>query len=283
MTLLRTIALAATLLSLAASACGQASPKTECRVDGELDSKERADIEATALDFAKLLGNGDVDGVLTSMASQVGAAPQRSAVAQLAAKAKMNGSFSKASVEHVYQPEAVGGGIVPVMCGGQVTVSAIPAFKQAYVLISAPFLFAPKDKIALSLWLIQQQGQWKALSYDLGAEALAGLGADEMLQLARRERDAGQSFNAAVLYVAVGGMTHRGSALHLAIQKTLEEDLRTFKRPPELEGSPPFKWRLGGKDYVLDDVTVDGGPTGQLGLGFKLHPAFWSGDEAAEV
>jgi hypothetical protein len=104
---------------------------------------------------------------------------------------------------------------------------------------------------------------------------------DTLLERARKERDSGHLFNAAMLYSGVQTTMDRGPAFELGIGQALRNDLAKFKIPDELAGNPPFLWKMDGATCRVGAAQI-GGIGKQLGLMFALPQTSWTSDQDAD-
>lgn len=256
---------------------------SSCAMDEEIASPERAAANDAGMAF--------LNAVLSSRSETAYSMMTRKAQDTTSAEklsVDLNGlakqSFAKLRIAHTYFVETLGSGQDQrVVCGtisgtDWVAVEATPGARQAYVVISAETI---NNDWAFTFWLLSEGANWRVHSFHADFAAIVGRTPDDLLKLARQQSDAGHAFNAQMLYVALGGVVGRGPVFQLGIVQTIQGDLRNFKRPTELQGQPPFNWRLSGMEYKVRGVTILG-IDGKLGLIFILPQAIWNGDDDAD-
>ncbi|HVZ72057.1 MAG TPA: hypothetical protein VHJ20_06750 [Polyangia bacterium] len=130
----------------------------------------------------------------------------------------------------------------------------------------------------LSLWLMPQDGIWKVNAFHLDASGVADRGVGTLWTLAKEERRAGHAFNAGILYGTVRELLKRGPWLQLGVARAFDEDARTLPPLAELQGPPPFHWRLGGATYEVAGISPIA-TEGMIGLSFGLPQIEWPATE----
>jgi hypothetical protein len=133
---------------------------------------------------------------------------------------------------------------------------------------------------AMSLWFLQGDGTWKLHAFHLDSAGIAGRDANALFALAKKERLAGHTFNAAILYGAVGQLLQRGPGLQLGLTQAVAEDAADLSIPPDFQGSPPFQLHLGGTTYTVGALSPIG-LEGQIGLIISLPQDTWHGTQGA--
>jgi len=255
-----------------------------CLIDADAPAADRQAVEAAALSFVNAaLGPNPTDAyeMMTPAGRGAGSPEAFRAVIQATGSA---GSFQNVGWVHTYWVESDGEGAAETAVCGRlkgrqwVTVEVKPERKQAYVAISARTI---NNEWRLTVWLLPHEGKWAVQTFHIGTESVAGRSADDVLTLARRERDTGHDLNAAALYVVLRSLVNRGPNFHLAIEQEAAKDFEKLQVPLELRGTPPFTWRLNGKEYTLDGFTITG-VQGKLGLVFVVPLTVWTGREAAD-
>ncbi len=254
-----------------------------CFTDADVPPNDRQAVETAALAFVRAAvgaNASDAYAMMTATTRSIGSADAFAAM--IRAKREETGPYSDIGVAHTYLIENAGHG-TEAICGlatsrKWIAVELKPERKQAYVVISARTL---NNGLHLTVWLVPDGGGWAVESFHIGMESVAGRSADDLLALARKERDAGQGFNAAALYACVRSLINRGPNFQLAIAQDAARDLENLQVPPELTGAPPFVWNLGGGERTVESVTIIG-VEGKLGLVFMLPLTTWTGKEAAD-
>jgi hypothetical protein len=254
-----------------------------CLTDADVPLNDRQAVETTALAFVRAAVGAepaDAYAMMTATARNFGSADALAAM--IRAKREETGPYSDIGVAHTYFIENTGHG-TEATCGlatsrKWIAVELKPERKQAYVIISARTL---NNGLHLTVWLVPDGGGWAVESFHIGMESIAGRSADDLLDLARKERDAGHGFNAAALYASLRSVIYRGPNFQLAIAQDAARDLETLQVPPEITGSTPYVWNLGGSEHTVESVTITG-VEGKLGLVFMLPLTTWTGKEAAD-
>jgi hypothetical protein len=256
-----------------------------CLIDADVSPEDRQPLETTALSFIRAaLGSNPSDAYAMMVTEARATTSSEAFAAGMGAIQHQSGQFHDVRAAHTYLIESTGGGAAEaaacgLLAGRQwVSVELKPERKQAYVAISARTQNSDWD---LTVWLLPDAGKWAVGWFNIGVATLAGRTADDVLQLARRERTAGHGFNAAMLYVALRALIDRGQNFRLAISREAAKDFEVLEVPREVQGAPPFAWSLGGKEYTVDQASIVG-VEGKLGLIFLLPLTTWTGEGAAD-
>lgn len=256
-----------------------------CVIDADVSLEDRQLVETTALSFVTAaLGSNPGEAYAMMMAEARAVTSSEAFVAGIRTAQRQSGQFRDVRVAHTYLIESTGVGaaesaVCGLLAGRQwLSVALRPQRKQAYVAVSAQTQNSDWD---LTLWLLPDSGKWAVGWFNVGIASLAGHSAEDVLKLARNERRAGHTFNAFMLYVALRALIDRGQNVHLAIAQETAKDFETLEIPPEVRGGPPFTWKLGGKEYAVDQASLIG-VEGKLGLVFMLPLTTWSGEEGAD-
>jgi len=254
-----------------------------CLIDADVPQADRQAVDTTALAFVKAAFGAhpnDAYEMMTAETRGIGSPDAFAAMIRTQAAALS----TDLHVVHTYWIESSGDGAADsAVCGLRegrqwISVALQPERKQAYVAIAGKTI---NNDFRLTVWLVPRAGKWAVESFHLGLESVAGRSADDVLELARKERDAGHDFNAAALYVILRSLVNRGPQFHLAIEQDAAKDFEPFQVPPELFGTPPFTWTLDGKKFTVESATITG-IHGELGLVFLLPLAAWTGTDAAD-
>ncbi len=254
---------------------------TVCNVDGGMDARGQAAMEAVAREYTGLVLAGRVGDRLGLMTDAARAAVEHAGTGQqMQTLMHQLGPFTPPKLDHFYHVVGAGlGGVSRTQCmaaGGKdwVSVQTLPGREQAYVLFSTNAHSG--DGWALSEWLVREGGVWRVQNFAIMRAAAAGHDAADLLTLARRERDAGHRFNATMLYLGAQSLVNRGPVLRLALAQTIDQDEQAYPMASELSGKPPFAWGLNGNVYSVGHVIIRA-VDGKLGLSFDLPQKDWSG------
>ena len=254
-----------------------------CKTDAEIPTSERNAIEVVALSFATKALGSDVKSAHAMMTTETRAALTAETLAAAIRSIGTPLPSSTLKVDRTYLVES-NGSAGRAICGSLkddrwISVAMGSGHKQAHVLVSAQ---TKNNDWQFSIWLWPEETGWKVHHCHVGVSGLAGLGAVPMLDLARRERREGHSFNAMMLYSALrAGLLDRGPAFQLGLAQTVDADYRALEPPPEMRGEPPYSWKMDGATYSVGHITVIG-VAGQLGLVFDLPQKEWTGEAAAD-
>lgn len=257
-----------------------------CTQDDEIGSSLRVAIDDAAMSFATALLGPTPDAAYPMMTTEAHATVTREGLSANVGSA-IGGlrPFAPPHISHTYFVQSIGfGPNTRAMCGlltnnAWVSVEIKPGQSEAHVVITTA---TRNNDWALTLRLLQEDGQWRVQYFHINASSLVGLSPETLLAQARRERDEGHAFNAAMLYVATRSISERGPSFQLAIEQSLSEDSETFRMPAELSGNPPFRWQLQGTSYDVGGVQVVG-VDGHLGLIFLLPRSTWPSDHDADL
>jgi hypothetical protein len=99
------------------------------------------------------------------------------------------------------------------------------------------------------LWLMLEEGAWRMQSLFFGPAAMFGKSAGDYWGQAREQRDAGHTFNAAILYSAANGLAFRGPNFQLGIWREIQSETKNLRLPAELVGQAPYHWQFGTDSY----------------------------------
>lgn len=191
------------------------------------------------------------------------------------------GPFADLKLEHTYLPKASGSGSdTMIVCGPNsgtdwVSVQTTPGASQAYVVLSAKTV---NNDWAFVLWLERETDVWRVRNFDVTPASIVGHTPDDLLKLAREQRDRGNMFNAQMLYIATGFTANRGEPFQLGIAQALKADLQKFTAPTEFHEK---SWTLDGTVFSVNQATVLGVDR-QIGLTFDLPMEHWTDDKDAD-
>ena len=255
-----------------------------CQSGDEIGASVRSALQDRAMAFTKAILIGKSAEAYSMMTDQVRAVlPEGKFDPTVDAAVRRAGRLQGLRVGQTYYVVSAGAGpdghtmCGPVTDDKRVWVAVKPGFDQGHVVIYAK---APNNDWAFTFWLLPKGRDWQIQFFHSNLATIVGLTPDKLLQQARRERDSGHMFNAAMLYAGVQGTSDYGPAFQPAIVQSLRGDLHAFRAPAELSGPPPFDWKMGGADYSVLKVTIIG-VAGKLGLIFLLPQTSWSGEDDA--
>jgi hypothetical protein len=255
-----------------------------CTIDGQIDQRDRAAIDASALAFVNSVLASDAEQAYSAMTKEVQAHTPATQFAASVAGLQNMAPYGNVHVAHTYFISSIGSGMeARALCGSVggnnwVSVAIKLGRTQAHVEIAAS---TRNNDWIFTLWLLPESGAWKVQYFNTSASAIVGQGPEMLLARARAERAAGRMFNAAMLYAGVQATAGRGPTFQLGIMQDLQKDLTSFKAPQDLKGATPYRWTLAGHAYKVAQVSLIGFQ-GQLGLIFTLTKAEWRGDADAD-
>ncbi|MGD0143169.1 MAG: hypothetical protein ABSC92_08430 [Rhizomicrobium sp.] len=257
-----------------------------CAEDNEIASSERDGVDNAAMAFVRTAMGSHPENAYATMTNEAKTSVSREKfITFLKQMVRTSGPFRNTRLLHTYFIQNGGNGPdARAICGkvagdDWVSVQVKPSLPQAHVVIASSTV---NNDWAITLWLLPDGDSWQVQYFNMSMSSIVGLTPDMLLARARREREAGRAFNAAMLYAGVQGTIDRGPAFRLGAGQALRADLENFAAPPELSGDPPFDWNMNGVDYNVGQVTIIG-IAGKLGLVFMLPQAVWSSDPDADA
>jgi hypothetical protein len=182
------------------------------------------------------------------------------------------------SVERAFQVERTAGKTGRVYCGNNVdwvAVNAQPDVTQVHVLSSAK---SAAHDWALAVWLIKNGPRFEVESFHAGISGIAGRPSGALAELAEAQNRKGHLFNAYLLMSAASATAYRGADMQIALKPAVDAQLAKMRVPEELKGNPPRRWRMGGHDYQIEQVTIVGSET-KLGLVIQYRDATWDASD----
>jgi hypothetical protein len=255
-----------------------------CEEDNEIATAQRNDIDKAAMAATTAALVPDAEAIYSMMTQE---ARSSTTAAQLAEGFKLiqsSGPYMNPKIVHTYFLTTVGGGAdTHTVCGPLggtewVAVEVKPGKSQAHVLASAQ---TRNNDWAVTIWLLPEGNSWRVQYIHLGLSTMVGRSPSDLLTLARRQRDVGHAFNAAMLYAGARSLLDRGPAFQLGVVQALQEDASKFSTPTELQGQPPFVWKMKGSTFKVAHVTILGVDK-KLGLVFDLPLEVWNGNDNAD-
>lgn len=218
------------------------------------------------------------------------AATAREAFASSIAQAAAQGApYSPPRIVHAYLLKSIGASIGtnagarglcgPVSDDKWVSVAITPGEDTAYVLVDTD---SRNNGWTFAIELTREDTAWRTRFVHFDISSAVGLDSARLLDMGRREREAGHAFNAYMLVTGAAYTAQRGPDLQLGITQPILAEFEKITVPPELTGKPPFHWTLNGKVFDLTTATLIGVDK-QLGLSFDLPQKDWPGYDAVDA
>lgn len=283
--------LAATLFGVLANA-GSAAPLVSpvamtCLVDDEIAPSDRAAPDRVALDLVENFVRGDAASVNAALSPEARTVTPLSELETFARSAASMSPYTDLRVAHTYLIRVTGGRdpLSPMICGKTLkdpdavflTARAIP--RQTYVEVVG---HTKNNDWSSFVWLAPNGSSWQALAFSFNASATSGRSARDLRDLAIEQEGRGHDLNAAVLARAAEGLSARGPNATPVWRHDLDEQLSSFRIPPELSGPPPFTWKLAGETWRVGSVNLLG-VGGDLNLQIDRLTDAWPGDNAIDA
>jgi hypothetical protein len=252
----------------------------QCLTDEAADPQvRRGALAASSAFFARVLRQEVVDAYAMLSPSLRGAMAQekfQNIVTQITDSG--GGTFAGLKAEHVYQVERTGQA-GRAICGNSavwVAVNAVPDTPQAHVLYTAK---TPAHDWALTAWMVKPDDAWQIASFYITISGIAGRSPEALEKLAKAQTAKGHAFNAYMLMASASATAYRGPDLQLSLKPRIDAVLENMKVPAELAGKPPRSWRMGGRTYSVEQVTIVGAGDA-LGLVVMHRDPTWDGSDA---
>jgi hypothetical protein len=172
-------------------------------------------------------------------------------------------------------PERVVCGNDPTKPDGWVSLKIINVPAQAHVDLSAD---APNNQLSLTVWLVEEQGVWRVLSFSFHVATLADKGAIELWENARDQSLRGHKLNSVLLYGAAAELADRGPNFQLGIQPKILQDMSRFVKPPEIQGLPPYLWENNNVTWKVLNVGLIA-ISGRIYVLVSHEVAHWQNDD----
>jgi len=258
-----------------------------CMVDDEVPPAERQSAGDAGLAIANaiLTGDGAKASAMLTADARTAFPPDKLAKFMKAVNLMMGGLSHDTAVAHVYLVKSAGGGPdARAICGSVsgdrwVSVEIKPGLRQAHVVITTQ---TRNNSWEFTTWLLPEGDGWRAQYVNVNPSAIIGYSVDDLLAMARRQRDTGHMFNAALLYAGVQQLINRGPSFQLGVVQTANSEMQAFSLPSDLAGQPPFIWTMDGKAYAVAQVSIIGIGK-QLGLVFVLPQKSWPSEMAIDA
>ncbi len=246
-----------------------------CLADDAIEPGVRAKAQGFSKAFFEAVLKRDGETAYAMLSPAYRKAASRDAFdAALAALTQGGGdAFSKLGPRAIYQVsrERQPGRVI---CGNSesgVQVNAMPGDPQVHVVYGAA---TPAHDWALTAWLLPAGNTWQVASFYVTISGIAGYDAARLQQLADVQAGKGHAFNAYMLMSAASATAYRGPDFQPILKPRIDAALAALKVPGELAGNPPRVWKLGGKSYSVEQVTIVGAEK-QLGLVIQYRDPAW--------
>jgi hypothetical protein len=238
-----------------------------CAEDAQIDAAKKKTIDSVATSFAQAVFGPNPSAAFNFM-SKAGQAATTQQQFDGAVAIIRGLEATNVILQHTYLIDLIGKSPGRVLCGsdfskpdGWESLVAEDIPEQAHVLLSAD---TRNNKLAITLWLLSEKGEWKVHGFRTNISALADKDALQLWQLARAQQARQHSFNAAILYSAAAQAADRGPNFQLGIAQSISEDMAQISVPVELSGQPPFLWKDGENTYKVGNVAP-------LAIGGKIY------------
>jgi hypothetical protein len=222
-----------------------------CSTAGEIAPEERAALEQSSLRFVRdFLGDDPAAAyaVMTAEAQRLSPEDRFRAFAAGIRQVRPLGGLRVVKTHFLRTIHWGKTGLAPCFDGpSQAFVAVGTALKQAHVVVEGE---GQSEAWAFALWLMPEQG-WRVEGFHATPSRLLGKSASDMRDLARRERDRGHDFNAAILFAMARDLAYRGEAYQPRIVQEIGNEMGKLRLPPELQGQPPFAWRWDAAGFTI--------------------------------
>jgi hypothetical protein len=257
-----------------------------CAQDAQVDTATKQAVDSVALAFTQTVLGADASSAFDLLTEEGKANSSRQQMGGPATEAMRKLEPKNLALRHTYLIDLKGSSPGRVVCGQTLTkpdgwdslaVKNIP--KQAHALLTAE---ARNNQLAISVWLLPEQGKWKVQSFWIGASSYGSLNSMDLLNMARSQRQAGHRFNAAMLYTAAAETSYRGVNFQMGVAQAISDDLAHFDLPSGLKGQAPFLWNDSAATYKVSQI-------GPLSIANKLYiviaheVAPWQSNEQVEA
>jgi hypothetical protein len=154
-----------------------------------------------------------------------------------------------------------GSGVQSAVCGKvsrpeeRVTVAAAAGPERAHVIMEGDGLH---DRVAFTLWLVSEGGQWRLLEVYLSPVTYTGKTPADFEEMAKAEQREHRLLNAKLLYLEAQVLADRGPRLQLGIMPRIAEGSRSVKLPGPLAGDGPFLWKTDDARFKVLNVAPIG-------------------------
>lgn len=238
-----------------------------CNTDDELSADTLAPIDRQAIGFAKNFLSAAADAAYADFATEAKQTISPVRFKALVAEIQKLAPFEDPHIEHTYvEREHAAGSAQTTMeeCTvvahgsiakpeGHVFIAARPISEQVHVIIGTT---SGTNGYALVLWLVPEKSDWRILNMHFGMASILGKSATDLWAAAREQATQHHTFNAAILYATAIDLAYRGQDFQLGILRAMQTEMSKLTMPPELSGTPPFDWNLGGTLFRIRSVAA---------------------------
>ncbi len=257
------------------------STAAACLKDDEIDAAKRDAAAAAARAFYDRVLKGDATAhdALTDEAKKLVTAD---AFAQMMRTIAGNGPYEDMRLANAYHPTVSEPQRATCAADGalkSVSVSAIPDATQIHTILEAR---TRNNDWAFTAWMMEQDGAWRVHAFYVAPASLVGLGPAELFAMAEAQQTKGHTFSARLLYAVARGVADRGPNIDLGIGNDIATALAKQTPPVELEGAPPFKWKLDGTTFDVEFVALVGTDK-RLGLMLLHRDPAWDGKDTGRA
>jgi hypothetical protein len=273
------------LLAIVGSAWPQGLYTSSCEQDDQITATVKNTIDAAAKQFADLFLGENPVAAFDALADGARHVATPGKLAEEGRTLKQEFAPTNPEVVHTYVVTLLGKSPGAIVCGTDlsnpadwVLVAAGDFKRQAHVLMSAQT--ASNDYVAVNVWLVPQQDNWKVQSFWVNPSSVAGKDSIQLWNLARTQASVGHEFNAAILFSVAARIAYRGSIFKLGVAQAISEDGSKVQRPGQLVGQPPFEWQDGNTTLTILSLssTAIGGQL-YLAVAHEISP--WNTDAQA--
>jgi hypothetical protein len=258
-----------------------------CRVDGEIPNAERATADTAALSLVQNLLAGNSTAAFAQMTQPAQAATTASGLSSIEQYLKIGVPYQDVRVAHTYLIgiTRVGSGAVPPLhCGKSlndpeaVILSVAPVPLQFDVEVTA---HSRNNDWSAFVTLVPDKSGWKAASFHIAPSAMSGRSARDLGQLARAQLAKGHKLSAGLLYRAAQGLADRGPNAAPVWKQDLNREAAASALPAELQGGPPFRWRMGDQIFDVANASIIG-IGGAFSLMIERRTTSWPDNATAD-
>jgi hypothetical protein len=230
-----------------------------CGEDAAIDAAKKKAIDSAALNFVQAVfaGSASSSAAFDSMSKTGQAETSQQQMAAAIAAIRLF-EASNVALQNTYLIRLMGKSPGRVVCGdlsspeSWESLAAQDVPEQAHVLLSAD---TRNNKLAITVWLVPEQGKWKVNSFRVNVSSLADKDSFQLWQMARAQQARQHTLNAALLYSAAAQAAERGPNFQLGITQSLSEDIAGLSVPAEIRDQPPFLWKDGEATYTVRNVS----------------------------
>ena len=239
-----------------------------CARDTEIDATKRDVIVLAGLSFMEALLGKDPSSAFDLFSKEEQAELTRPRLVEMAAGFHKLFEPKGLAVDHTYFIRLKGKAPDRVVCArdlskpdGRSSVRVTSTPEQAYVLATGN---SHNERLAVTIWLVPEAQVWKVQAFSIYVSSLGRRDAAQILELARKQQALGHDLNALLLHFAAGAISDRGPLLQIGTAQPISEEFSKAKRPPEMEGTPPWSWKDERATFKIMQV-------GSLGIAGKIY------------